>query len=254
MLTGAYTQTVSDAPSPTSQTFAGPLVAFVPSIVALLDTPRTENSLAYTFALSAAFPVPRTAQSVPVSYANRLTYAGHYAINEITSAILGAGFSFSPLNAFDPSADPSAAPIQSVPSDASYLLTANASEGILRQLTERTSFAQAATFAYGDPIDPAAVLPRTYTRSEQLHRHPQLREGHLRGHAGEPGEHLHRLPDRRERAHHPGRRGVREHPDGELHAPLHGVALDGAHRGHRPDAQPRRRHVRWRCSRRGRRR
>ncbi len=162
-LTGAYTQTISDAPFPTAQTFAGPLIGLSPSIVALLDTLRTENTLTYAFALTVPFARQTATTSAPVSYSNRLNYMGHYAFNEITSGTLGAGVTLSPLNALDPTSDPTAAPIQSVPSGTAYMLSANASEGIVRQLTELTSFSQAGAFLYGNPIDPSSEPAHTYS-------------------------------------------------------------------------------------------
>jgi hypothetical protein len=161
--TGAYTRTISDSPDPTAQTFSGPLLAFGPSLVALLDTPRTESTLTYAFALSIPFAVGPTAQSTPVSYSNRLTYAGHYALSEVTSATLGGIFIFSPLNAVDPTSDPTATPIQAVPNDVAYLLSVSVNEGIQRQLSETTSFAQVGSFMYADPIDPINTPPSTYT-------------------------------------------------------------------------------------------
>src|SRR5580658_1203352 len=69
-LTGAYTQTISDAPYPTSATFAGPILGLSPSLVALIDTLRTENTLSYGFALSIPFSRQLGDTTVPVSYSN----------------------------------------------------------------------------------------------------------------------------------------------------------------------------------------
>jgi hypothetical protein len=162
-LTGAYTQTISDAPYPTAQTFAGPILGLSPSVSALIDTPRTENTLTYGFALSVPFSRELGSTSIPVSFANRFAYTGHYALNEITSATLGAGFTVTPLNGLDVSSDPTTTAIQSVPSGTAYMLSVNATEGIQRQLTERTSFAQAGGFIFGDPIDPTSTPARTYS-------------------------------------------------------------------------------------------
>src|ERR1700679_1561699 len=57
-LTGAYTQSVSDARASsvvTAADYAGPSISLSPSIIALLDTPRTENTLTYAFTLSVPF-------------------------------------------------------------------------------------------------------------------------------------------------------------------------------------------------------
>ncbi len=77
-----------------------------------------------------------------MTYSNRLTYAGHYALSELTSMTFGAGVTEARLNTFIPSQDPTAAPIQTVPAGAAYLISASATEGFSRQLSERTSFTQ----------------------------------------------------------------------------------------------------------------
>ena len=164
-LTGAYTQSITDAPAPNAQTFAGPSISLSPAILALIDTPRTENTLGYAFTLSVPFLVQAspTANTYGVSYANRLTYAGHYALSEVTNLNLGASFTESPINTFVPSQDPTAAPIQSVASGSEYLLSAALSEGVTRQVSERNTFGQAASFLYGHPIDPTSIRAQTFS-------------------------------------------------------------------------------------------
>src|ERR1700722_12046233 len=95
-LTGAYTHSLSDYPYPNAQTFSVPTIPLSPSLIALVDTLRTENTLTYAFSLSAPLVQQTEFPTPPVSYANRLTYAGHYALSEVTSMTFGAGFTEAP--------------------------------------------------------------------------------------------------------------------------------------------------------------
>jgi hypothetical protein len=167
-LTGAYTRSWSDSPTPSALTFAGPSVALSPVLAMLVDTPRTENALGY--ALSLSLPIVRgpTVNSSSLTYANRVTYLGRYALDELTSMTLGAGLSQSPLDSFVPSQDPTAAPIQTVPAGAANMLAVNVNEGVSRLVTDRTSITQAAAFAYGDPLVPSGIASRTYVAQSAL--------------------------------------------------------------------------------------
>src|SRR5262249_18508539 len=141
-----------------------------PQLVGLLDTPRTENTLAYAFTLSAPFAYRGTpsAETKAVTYSNRLTYAGRYALNERTTMTLGAGVTESPINTFVASQDPTAAPVQTVPASAAYMITVNASEGFSRQVSLRDNFSQTGAFLSNNPIDPTSVRARTYTGSNSF--------------------------------------------------------------------------------------
>ena len=171
-LTGGYSQTLSDSPTLTG---AGPLLALSPALTALVDSPRTTNTFTYTFSLSV--PFTRTTAGQPlgvqsVSYANRLSYTGHYEVSEVTSATLGAGFAQAPLNSVDLSQNPASASVQSIPTGAAILITVNANEGLSRQLSNTLSGSQAFAFAFGDPIDltptTRAVLARTFSITNSL--------------------------------------------------------------------------------------
>jgi hypothetical protein len=167
-LTGAYTRSWSDSPTPSALTFAGPSVALSPVLAMLLDTPRTENALGYALSLSLPIVHGPTVDSTSLTYANRVTYMGRYALDELTSMTLAAGLSQSPLDSFVPSQDPTAAPIQTVPAGAANMLAVNASEGVSRLVTERTSISQAAAFAFGDPLVPTGIASRTYGAQNAL--------------------------------------------------------------------------------------
>jgi hypothetical protein len=164
-LTGSYTQSVSDAPSsfPSTLNWAGPSIALSPSLVALVDTMRTDNTLTYALTLTVPFTRQGDVNQAALLYANHLTYAGHYALSELTTMNLGAGFTETPLNTFVPSQDPTQAPIQAAPAGAYYLITANANEGFARQISERTSFSQSGAFIYGYPIAPGSIRARTFS-------------------------------------------------------------------------------------------
>jgi hypothetical protein len=169
-LTGAYTQSLTDAPYPTAQTFAGPSISLSPALIALIDTQRTENTLNYAFTLSVPFLIHENpgVQSSGVSYANRLSYGGHYAISEVTNLNLGASFTETPINSFVPSQDPTAAPIQTVPSGAEYIISAGVTEGVSRQLSDRNVFTQGASFLYGHPVDPTSVRAQTFSATNSF--------------------------------------------------------------------------------------
>jgi hypothetical protein len=168
MLTGAYTRSWSDSPSPSALTFAGPSVALSPLLALLVDTPRTENALGYALSLSLPIVHGPTVDSSSLTYANRVTYMGRYALDEFWSMTLAAGLSQSPLASFVPSQDPTASPVQTVPAGAANMLAVNVSEGISRLVTERTSITQGAAFAYGDPLVPTGIASRTYTAQNAL--------------------------------------------------------------------------------------
>jgi hypothetical protein len=167
-LTGAYTRSWSDSSSPSALTFAGPSVALSPVLAMLLDTPRTENALGYALSLSLPIVHGPTVDSTSLTYANRVTYTGRYALDELTSMTLAAGLSQSPLDSFVPSQDPTAAPIQTVPAGAANMLAVNVSEGVSRLVTDRTSISQAAAFAFGDPLVPTGIASRTYGAQSAL--------------------------------------------------------------------------------------
>jgi hypothetical protein len=167
-LTGAYTRSYSDYPYPTAQTFTVPTISLSPSLITLIDTMRTENTLSYTFSLSAPVFAHTSVPQPPLTYSNRLSYAGHYALSEVTSMTLGAGFIEAPINTFVPSQDPTAAPIEAVPGGDAVQLTANANEGFARLLNDTTSFSQAGAFTYSKPIDPSSVRSDTYSATNSF--------------------------------------------------------------------------------------
>ena len=169
-LTGAYTQSITDSLYPNAQTFAGPTVALSPALVVLVDTLRTENTLNYALSLSVPFAIHANAgvNTAALTYANHLTYAGHYALSELTSMTLGAGFTESPLNTFIPSQDPTAAPIQATPAGSAVTIAVNATEGFSRQVSERNVFTQSGAFTYGHPIDPVSDRAQTYSATNSF--------------------------------------------------------------------------------------
>jgi hypothetical protein len=169
--TGSYTQSISDAPASSaaaSANYAGPSFMLSPSIVALIDTPRTENTLGYAFTLSVPFLQQGGVTTPSVTYSNRVSYAGHYALSEITSMTLGASLTESPLNSLVPSQDPTSTPVQAAPNGLAYVLTTTLTEGVSRLLSERNSFSQAASFLYGDPIEPGMRPAQTFSATNSF--------------------------------------------------------------------------------------
>jgi hypothetical protein len=168
-LTGAYTRSSGDDPAATAQTFAGPSIALSPVLLMLLDTPRTEHTLGYSLSLSAPLLRGPTVASASIQMANRLTYTGRYALDELTSMTFGAAFTESPLDAFVPSQDATAAPIQTVPAGTADLIAVTANEGVSRLVADSTSISQAAAFAYGAPLlATGAAAGRTYSGQNTL--------------------------------------------------------------------------------------
>ena len=167
-LTGAYTRILSDGQLPTALTYAGPSISFSPGLVGLFDTPRTENSLTYGLSLTLPFNEQLSVQQSALTYANRLTYAGHYALSEIASMTFSVGVTQAPLFSLVPSQDSTSASIQPVPAGLANMITTTASEGFLRQVSGTTSFSQGGSFAFGDPIDPGAIRARTFSASNSF--------------------------------------------------------------------------------------
>jgi hypothetical protein len=169
-LTGAWTQSITDALYPTAQTFAGPSIALSPSLVALIDTPRTENTLTYGLSVAVPFLVRANpgVNRAQLTYSNRLTYAGHYALSEVTTMTLGGGLTESPINTFIPSQDPTAAPIETTPAGSAVLITAHATEGFSRQVSDRNTFSQTGAFTYGHPVDPTSSRAQTYSATNSF--------------------------------------------------------------------------------------
>jgi hypothetical protein len=168
VLTGAYTRSWSDSPRATSSNFEGPSIALSPVLAGYFDTPRTENALSYALSLSAPYLRQGDAVDRQATYANRLLYAGHYALAEHTSMTFSAAFTESPLNAFVASQDPSAAPIQAIPAGDGTMVALNVGEGLSHQVTERTTILQSAAFAYGAPLGVDASVSHTITGQNTL--------------------------------------------------------------------------------------
>ena len=68
-----------------------------PSIVALVDTLRTDNTLTYALTLSVPFTRQGDVNQFALLYSNNFSYAGHYALSELTTMDLGAGFTETPM-------------------------------------------------------------------------------------------------------------------------------------------------------------
>jgi hypothetical protein len=167
-LTAAYTRSLGDAASIgvlDANTFSSVSLVLSPSLIALLDTPRTENTLTYAFSLTAPFylQAPATGPQNPIVPSNRFSYAGHYELSEITSMTFGVNFLESPINTLVPSQAATATPVQTEPAGVAQLITVSGNEGFSRQITERMAFTQAGAFSFGDPIDPLVTRARTYS-------------------------------------------------------------------------------------------
>jgi hypothetical protein len=165
-VTGSYTKAIAD--SGTTANYAGPTFALSPSLLLLVDTPRTENTLGYAFSLAVPFLQQGSSNSTGLNYSNRFSYTGHYALSEITNLVLGGSFTESPLNTFVPSQDPTAATVQTAPTGSAYLFSTGLTEGVTRLLSERTNFGQAASFLYGHAVDPTSTPAQTFSATNSF--------------------------------------------------------------------------------------
>jgi hypothetical protein len=167
--TGAYSQSLGGAGTMSQQNaLAGPTVAFSPSLIALVDTLRTDNTFTYAFSLNVPFTQKGTVSPFSLLYSNRLSYGGHYALSELTTMTFGAAVTESPLNTFIPSQNPAEAPVQVTPAGVAYMLNFNGTEGFSRQVSELSSFTQNGSFTLGYPIDPTSIRARTFSGSNSF--------------------------------------------------------------------------------------
>lgn len=167
-MSGQYNRQVTDAPYPTAQTLSGPSIGLSPAINLLYDTPRTDNTFTYTFSINVPFTTSFTVKPIPLTYTNRLTYSGRYALSEVTTMSLMGNFSEAPLNSFTSVNDPTEAPIMTTPTGALVMLTATLQEGLTRQLKDSWSLTQSTSAGFGYPIDTALVRARTFTLQSSL--------------------------------------------------------------------------------------
>jgi hypothetical protein len=163
-VSGSYNQSISDSPYPTAQTtYAGPAIGFSPTLVGVLDTPRTDNTLTYAFTLTAPLSEKLAAATMPLTYSNRVTYTGRFALSELTTMQLSAGLTQSPISGLSTASSPTETPVETAPTAGLSMLQIIANEGISRQLPDSWTFTQALAGGFGYPIDPTTIRARTAT-------------------------------------------------------------------------------------------
>ena len=139
---GTYTKSVTDAERPGSLIYSGPSLSLSPSGVLLFDTPLTTHTLTYAFTLNVPFAKGLDGERPPLTYGNRLTYAGRYEFSELTSMSISLTLNQSPLRALAVAADPSQTQLDPVPGAAAYLLSAGGQESISHQLSSSLALMQ----------------------------------------------------------------------------------------------------------------
>ncbi|APR85004.1 Hypothetical protein A7982_10353 [Minicystis rosea] len=139
---GTYTKTLTDAPYPNLTTYSGPSLSLNPSATLLFDTPLTTNTLTYAFTLNVPFAKGADGERGPLTYANRLTYAGRYEFSELSNMSLSLMLSQAPLRALSIAVDPSQTQLDPVPGAAAYLVTVGAQESFNHQLSSSLSLMQ----------------------------------------------------------------------------------------------------------------
>ncbi len=162
-VSGSYNQSISDSPYPTTQTYAGPALGLTPTIVGVLDTPRTDNTLTYAFTLTAPLSERLATATTPLTYSNRLTYTGRFALSELTTMQLSAGLTQSPITGISTATSPTEAAVETAPTAGQLMLQLNATEGITRQLPDSWTFNHSIAAGFGCPIDPTLIRARTST-------------------------------------------------------------------------------------------
>jgi hypothetical protein len=168
-MSGAYNQTLTDAPYPTAATQAGPSISMAPSAVLLIDTPLTNHTLTYAFSVALPFTKDIKLVAAPLTYSHRFSYSGRYTVDDLTTVSLGGSFSYAPVNTLSGSGgDPTQTPVDASPVGAAYTLAASLTQGCNRQLSEEWSLTQSSSFSFGAPIDPALIHPKTLGTQDSI--------------------------------------------------------------------------------------
>jgi hypothetical protein len=165
---GNYSYSLTDAPYPDAQTFAGPSVSLSPSLILLFDTPLTTNTLTYAFSLTLPFDKDLKLATGPLSYSNRLSYSGRYQLSEVSNVSLSLSGSHSPTRTTGFGGDASETQIDPVPAGASYLLSVSATESFTRQFDGGMSALQSTGLNLNAPFDPLVNQARTIGISNSL--------------------------------------------------------------------------------------
>jgi hypothetical protein len=135
-----------------------------PGLVFRYDTPRTSQTLAYTFTADFFF---RHAEAT--SYTNNVTYSTRFVTSPTSELSLGATGTHGQLNTFLQTQDPGAAQIQSQPEGSTVFVQGGLSQGFSKQLSPVVTVGEQLSFlAYTPFPDDNEPPQRTYNLTGTL--------------------------------------------------------------------------------------
>jgi hypothetical protein len=135
---------------------AGAFGSVSPGLVFRYDTPRTAQTLSYTFTPSFYFGHPEAS-----SYTNTAAWSGRFVTTPTTELTLGANGTQGQLNTYLSADDPGRTALRALPSGGTVFVQGGVNEGFSKQLSPVVTAAQSASFLAYTPLGEDAPA-RTY--------------------------------------------------------------------------------------------
>ncbi|WP_437591053.1 hypothetical protein [Sorangium sp. So ce1000] len=134
-----------------------------PGLIFTYATPRTAQTLSYTFSTSFFFRHWEAS-----SYSNLATWSGRFVTSPRTSLTLGATGSQGQLNTFQLEQTPGTTTLQGTAGGTTNFVQGSFNEGFSFQASPVWSLGQAATFLIYNPLQDYPPPPRTYSAANTL--------------------------------------------------------------------------------------
>lgn len=161
-LSGGYNAILTNAEFPGPNNSSGPFAMLSTSLTGTLETPRTNSSFTYSLSLNVPIDKNFNFNTTPIRHSHRFGYDLRAALSPLVNLTLGAGVSVSPNLMFTGGGDPTEVPYDSaVPVGTSINLTSNVTEALNFDLTKDSSLRQSFSGAFGTPIDPFSIRPKS---------------------------------------------------------------------------------------------